>query len=61
MDTTTSGGGEEVFKDVFIVFYQGSQLETRIKKICDGFQASLYPCPDNNAERTEMTREVDSR
>jgi len=52
---------EKVFKDVFIVFFQGSQLEARIKKICDGFQASLYPCPDNNAERTEMTREVDSR
>lgn len=61
IDMSTAGGGEMVFKDVFIVFYQGSQLETRIKKICDGFQASLYPCPDNNAERTEMTREVDSR
>eukprot|EP00039_Didymoeca_costata_P018105 m.332133 g.332133 ORF g.332133 m.332133 type:complete len:848 (+) comp16883_c0_seq1:89-2632(+) len=53
--------GEKVLKDVFIVFYQGSQLETRVRKICEGFQTTLYPCPDNNVERREMCVEVDTR
>jgi hypothetical protein len=25
---------------------QGEQLKTRVKKICEGFRATLYPCPD---------------
>eukprot|EP00041_Stephanoeca_diplocostata_P039679 m.1637452 g.1637452 ORF g.1637452 m.1637452 type:complete len:867 (-) comp25829_c0_seq1:222-2822(-) len=53
--------GEEVMKDVFIIFFQGSQLETRVRKICEGFAASLYPCPDNAMERREMCVEVDTR
>jgi len=53
--------GEKVKKDVFIVFYQGSQLETRVRKICEGFQTTQYPCPDNNVERRQMCVEVDTR
>ena len=53
--------GESVAKDVFIIFYQGGQLEQRVKKICEGFEARLYPCPDNLPERREMSIEVATR
>ena len=26
----------------------------RVKKICEGFRATLYPCPDQAADRREM-------
>ncbi len=47
-------GDSEVFKSVFIIFFQGEQLKTRVKKICGGFRATLYPCPDQAADRREM-------
>ena len=37
--------GGNVLKSVFIIFYQGDQLKVRVKKICEGFHATLYPCP----------------
>ena len=36
----------EVLKSVFVIFFQGEQLKSRVKKICEGFRATLYPCPD---------------
>ena len=53
--------GEAVLKDLFIVFFQGSQLELRVRKICEGFQATQYPCPESTVERREMCTEVDTR
>jgi hypothetical protein len=43
-----------VYKSVFIIFFQGEQLKSRVKKICEGFRATLYPCPDQAADRREM-------
>ncbi|CAH8479199.1 unnamed protein product [Heterobilharzia americana] len=54
-DLTT---GAPVHKSVFLVFFQGDQLRTRVKKICDGFHATLYPCPDSQADRRNMAIEV---
>ena len=34
--------------------YLGEQLKSRVKKICEGFRATLYPCPDQAADRREM-------
>jgi len=45
---------KEVFKSVFVIFFQGEQLKSRVKKICEGFRATLYPCPDQAADRREM-------
>lgn len=28
--------GDNVYKSVFIIFFQGEQLKTRVKKICEG-------------------------
>lgn len=48
-------------KSVFIIFFQGDQLKTRVKKICEGFRATLYPCPETPADRREMAMGVMTR
>lgn len=53
--------GDQVYKSVFIIFFQGDQLKTRVKKICEGFRATLYPCPETPAERREMAIGVMTR
>uniref|UniRef100_A0AC34EZJ3 V-type proton ATPase subunit a n=1 Tax=Panagrolaimus sp. ES5 TaxID=591445 RepID=A0AC34EZJ3_9BILA len=57
-DPTT---GNPVNKVVFIVFFQGVQLKSRVKKICEGFRAAVYPCPDTPQERREMSIGVMTR
>ncbi|CAG9538379.1 unnamed protein product [Cercopithifilaria johnstoni] len=58
IDITT---GDPVNNSVFIIFFQGDQLKTRVKKICEGFRATLYPCPDTPQERREMSIGVMTR
>ncbi|BFZ06435.1 hypothetical protein BsWGS_09473 [Bradybaena similaris] len=53
--------GDSVHKSVFIIFFQGDQLKSRIKKICEGYRATLYPCPETQAERREMAIGVMTR
>ncbi|XP_055908649.1 V-type proton ATPase 116 kDa subunit a 1 isoform X2 [Eupeodes corollae] len=53
--------GDQVYKSVFIIFFQGDQLKTRVKKICEGFRATLYPCPEAPADRREMAMGVMTR
>ncbi|XP_013138911.1 PREDICTED: V-type proton ATPase 116 kDa subunit a isoform 1 isoform X2 [Papilio polytes] len=52
---------DQVYKSVFIIFFQGDQLKTRVKKICEGFRATLYPCPEAPADRREMAMGVMTR
>ncbi|XP_007950987.1 V-type proton ATPase 116 kDa subunit a [Orycteropus afer afer] len=52
---------EEIKKNIFIIFYQGEQLRQKIRKICDGFRATIYPCPELAAERRHMLAEVNVR
>jgi vacuolar-type H+-ATPase subunit I/STV1 len=53
--------GDNVYKSVFIIFFQGDQLKIRVKKICEGFRATLYPCPEAPADRREMAMGVMTR
>ncbi|XP_066935282.1 V-type proton ATPase 116 kDa subunit a 1-like [Clytia hemisphaerica] len=53
--------GDVTYKSVFIIFFQGDQLKSRVKKICEGFKATLYPCPETSAERREMVIGVATR
>ncbi|XP_053210628.1 V-type proton ATPase 116 kDa subunit a 1-like isoform X2 [Panonychus citri] len=53
--------GDNVYKSVFIIFFQGEQLKSRVKKICEGFRATLYPCPETAADRREMIAGVVAR
>ncbi|XP_006138122.2 V-type proton ATPase 116 kDa subunit a 4 [Pelodiscus sinensis] len=52
---------EQMKKNVFIIFYQGEQLKQKIRKICDGFRATVYSCPESAAERREMADGVNTR
>ncbi|XP_048514628.1 V-type proton ATPase 116 kDa subunit a1 isoform X2 [Athalia rosae] len=53
--------GNEIYKTVFVAFFQGEQLKSRIKKVCNGFHASLYPCPNSSKERQDMVEGVRTR
>merc|ERR1719158_2094880 len=53
--------GHSLDKAVFIIFFQGDALRTRVKKICDGFHATVYPCPETTLERRDMLCEVETR
>lgn len=53
--------GTMTYKSAFVVFYQGEQLNTRIKKVCTGFHAALYPCPNVHDERENMLKGVQTR
>ncbi|XP_055593419.1 V-type proton ATPase 116 kDa subunit a 1-like [Uranotaenia lowii] len=53
--------GDAVHKIVFVAFFQGEQLKSRVKKICSGYHASLYPCPNDYKERDEMLQGVKTR
>ncbi|XP_017792511.1 PREDICTED: V-type proton ATPase 116 kDa subunit a [Habropoda laboriosa] len=53
--------GNKMYKTAFVAFFQGEQLKSRIKKVCSGFHASLYPCPHSHAERGEMVKGVRTR
>ena len=51
----------QVNKTVFILFFQGEQLKSKVKKICEGFKATIYPCPETASERREMALGVMTR
>ncbi|XP_043564903.1 V-type proton ATPase 116 kDa subunit a-like isoform X1 [Chiloscyllium plagiosum] len=51
----------KVQKNVFIIFFQGDQLRHKVQKICDGFRATMYPCPESANERREMAAGVKTR
>uniref|UniRef100_A0A6B2KXL5 V-type proton ATPase subunit a n=1 Tax=Arcella intermedia TaxID=1963864 RepID=A0A6B2KXL5_9EUKA len=53
--------GKPVKKNVFIVFYHGNALQTKIKKICESFFANLYPCPETPQERKNLLEQVSTR
>ena len=53
--------GDDIHKEVFIVFYQGEQLGNRVKKICEGYEATIYPCPSSPQSRRELREGVKTR
>ncbi|XP_055678370.1 V-type proton ATPase 116 kDa subunit a 1-like isoform X2 [Lutzomyia longipalpis] len=53
--------GNPLYKTVFVAFFQGEQLKSRIKKVCSGYHASLYPCPSAHEEREDMLKGVRTR
>lgn len=53
--------GDAISKCVFLIFFQGEQLKARVRKICEGFKATLYPCPESASERVEMLNGVSTR
>lgn len=44
-----------------MLFFQGEQIKIRVKKICDGFHATLYPCPHDAQDRAKTVEGVKVR
>ncbi|CAB3404697.1 unnamed protein product [Caenorhabditis bovis] len=45
-------------KSVFILFFSGEQLRARVKRICDGFHAKPYNCPEDPHERSKLLAQI---
>ncbi|KAI5617142.1 V-type proton ATPase 116 kDa subunit a, partial [Silurus asotus] len=45
----------------FIIWVQGEQVQRKIRKICEGFSVSLYPCPGTLHDHKEMKRDIRTR
>eukprot|EP00124_Ichthyophonus_hoferi_P004687 Ihof_evm2s548 gene=Ihof_evmTU2s548 len=50
--------GQMISKVSFLAFYQGDVLGKKVQRVCDGFQAVLYPCPEKYAERRTLQQKV---
>ncbi|KAH7698217.1 vacuolar ATPase a subunit, partial [Aphelenchoides avenae] len=49
-------------KAVFLLFFSGEQLRSRVRRICDGFRATVVEqCPEDPAERHQLLATVESR
>ncbi|KAJ1520839.1 hypothetical protein ONE63_003928 [Megalurothrips usitatus] len=53
--------GNALHKTVFVAFFQGENLKSRVKKVCTGFHASIYPCASGAAEREHTLAEIRTR
>lgn len=53
--------GNEIQKTVFVAFFQGERLKNRVKKVCEGFHASLYSCPTTEEDRSQTLKQVKTR
>ena len=36
-------------------------MKSRVKKVCEGYHASVFPCPESVEERREMLAGVEAR
>ena len=51
-------------KDFFynlMIFNQGEELRIRVKKICEGFHANVYSCPDKAMDRENLIQSMVTR
>lgn len=46
---------------VFIAFFQGDQLKSRVKKVCEGYRATLFPCSNDAEERNVAMKDLHVR
>ncbi|XP_020237322.1 V-type proton ATPase subunit a3 [Cajanus cajan] len=53
--------GEKVHKNVFVVFYSGERVKSKILKICDAFGANRYPFSDDLSKQFQTITEVSGR
>lgn len=53
--------GKEIHKNVFVVFFQGERAKTKVKKLADSFNATVYPCPETGPQRIDLKDQVQKR
>lgn len=46
---------------VFIAFFQGDQLKLKVKKVCDGYHAEIFACPNDFDERSNIKKGLQTR
>lgn len=51
---------EVITKKVFLIICQGDRLHEKVKKICDGFRAVVYPVPNESDYYRKMCLDVDT-
>lgn len=39
---------------VFVAFFQGDQIKSKVKKVCEGYRATIFPCSNDSRERSDM-------
>lgn len=50
-----------MYKSVFFIFFQGDQLKAHVKKICEGFHATVYHCPEAAGDRAKLLINIATR
>jgi V-type H+-transporting ATPase subunit a len=55
------GSNEYEDKNAFMILTQGSHLESRIKKMCEAFGASFFPCPESQQELKKVIQELKNK
>lgn len=50
----------QVHKSVFVLYFQ-DKLRPHVTKICEGFDAAIYPCPERPIDRSHVTMDVMTR
>ena len=58
VDPTT---GDDITKSAFMVFYSGTEVKTKVSKICSAFSANLYNFPETFDEQTRAYQECRDR
>ncbi|XP_058780761.1 V-type proton ATPase subunit a2-like [Vicia villosa] len=53
--------GEKVHKNVFVIFYSGERIKSKITKICDAFGANRYPFSDDLGKQFQTMTEVSGK
>jgi len=53
--------GEFTKKNVFIIFYQGDRLKTKIEKSFESFNVNKYTCPETSLERKGLLDQLNSK
>jgi len=48
-------------KSVFVAFFLGQHLKSILQKVCTGYRASMFPCPIDLDERSDMSKGVRTR
>uniref|UniRef100_A0A7E4ZT50 V-type proton ATPase subunit a n=1 Tax=Panagrellus redivivus TaxID=6233 RepID=A0A7E4ZT50_PANRE len=59
-------GGHPLLQDedpqsAFLLFFSGEQLRNKVIRICESFRASIIPVPESEAQRGDMTLNVNAQ
>lgn len=55
------GSDVKVAKSAFMVFFSGTQVRSKVSKICTAFAANMYTFPEDHEEQTRLYRDCCTR